>query len=692
VRRRPNFPVAVLVVFLVVALAFAASLVRPFVPAPPPNLIATYAGDYLKQASDQQIEWHVADESAFSEARRLDRPVLLFIGVAWSQTARELDQDVLSTSDVQNYLSHNFICVRIDGNEAPAWVSAYLPISRAAIGIRPRFQIWALQPDGKLMGNINRRLPSSRLDQSNFLNDLIRVHDFYTQLRQAGLSADMDAQQRADVAQIESTSPSANMDFGSMYQTVQQSTDTIDGGFALNGYQDLRPYAWQYLSACGDTRLFHNSLMPVLRSPAFDVLDGGFFQSARTLDRSLLEFDKSSMANSEMLCTLAQAHDLFSDAGDRALCDYTMNATFRSLSNEFIGSTGFLCAARIGDEQDNGRSLRSSITPQQLRNALSPDDREWARKYLGLRVENNAQMIAYLASSDSISRVDSIRTKLLAKAAAPTFTHGSFMDINATVAARMMQAGRLTGHRDFINYGSNLFSRLDNARVADTVPHDLEVPGRSGATLLDYLAYSDAALQDYLSSGRAPSLMNGWAVLQRGLSIYGGTVPGEYRIGLPPSSDLLPTAVATAQVVDDLGESGSAKVVRLCTQYGRLLLNSGDKGDTALALLRTAYATENLLAQPMASVGLSGVAFGCASADLVGDEYAIAVGPDAQQLADQLYALRPTRFVAAAFGPVRQDLANKAAGIYILRKGVPSGPFSVAQAASQLPIGLVGGS
>ena len=108
-RRRPNFSVAVLVVFLVVALAFAANLVRPFVPAPPPNLIATYAGDYLKQASTQQIDWHIADATAFSEARRLDRPVILFIGFAWSQTARELDQDVLSTPDVQNYLSHNSV-------------------------------------------------------------------------------------------------------------------------------------------------------------------------------------------------------------------------------------------------------------------------------------------------------------------------------------------------------------------------------------------------------------------------------------------------------------------------------------------------------------------------------------------------------------------------------------------------------
>ena len=687
-RRRPNFSVAVTVVVLFIGLTFAANLIRPLVPQPPPNPIANYAGDYLKQAASEQIDWLPADVTAFSEARRLDRPVLLFIGVAWSQTARELDQDVLGTSDIQNYLSHNFVCVRIDGNEMPAWVSAYLPISRVAIGIRPRFQIWALQPDGKLIANINRRLPTTRLAQGNFLNELIKVHDYYTQIRQQGVTSDMETEQRADVAQIESQSPSPTVDFDGVAASIRSIADTREGGFPINGFQDLRPSIWSLLIERGDNKLLHDTLMPTLRSRAVDVLDGGFFQTARSIDRSQLEFDKSAVINAEMLCVLAQARSTFRDPVDRAMCDYTLQSTANSLMGEFGAPSGFIRTARIGDEQDDGRSSRSSISPKRLRESLDPDERDWARVHLGLRVESNPQMIAFLAGEDALSRVDAIREKLLPGAAAPTFTTDVLMDVNGTVAARLMEAGRATRNANLIKFGSDLFTELDHERVGDTVPHDLEVAGRSSATLLDYLAYSDAALQDYLTSGRVPSFTNGLAVLQRALSTFAGPVPGEFRVGLPPSSDLIPSAVATAQVVDDMGESASSKVMRLCTAYGRMLIASSSEDDPGLALLRIAYATQSLLSQPVGTLGVMSSSFAAASLTLDDDEYAIAVGPDAQSIADQLFAARPTRFIAAAFGPVRTDLAKNAAGIFIVTEGVPSGPMTLQQAESKLAIAL----
>jgi uncharacterized protein YyaL (SSP411 family) len=690
VRRRANFPVAVTVVVLLVALTFTASLLRPLVPTPAANPIANYSGDYLKQAASQEIEWHPCDETAFSEARRLDRPVLLFIGVAWSQAAREMDQDVLSSSDVENYLSHHFVCVRIDGNEMPAWISAFLPLTRVALGIRPRFQIWALQPDGKLIENINRRLPATRLGQSSLLKDLVRVHDFYTDLRQQGATGEMENDQRVDLSAIESLSPAA-LDYAAMATATRAAADTRNGGFPLNGFQDLRPFAWEFLLKTGDTKLMHDTLMPVLRSPAVDLLDGGFFQTARSLDRRLMEFDKSAVANAEMARLLSQARVALRDPNDLALCDYALRSTLNSLTGEFRSSSGFINTARIGDENEIGRSARSSITPERMRNALDADTREWARVHLGLRVESNPQMIPFLVSSASLAKVDDVREKFAAQASEPKFTTNVFMDINATVAACLMEVGRATQNAELINIGSDLFERLELQRVGDTVPHDLQVASRTPSTLQDYLAFSDAALQDYLTTGRVPSLQNGLAVLRRGLQIFAGPVPGEFRVGLPPGSDLLPKAVATPQVVDDLGESASSKVVRLCASYGRLYISSGDESDIGVGLLRIAYATQGLMARPLTAVGITAASFACASLALADDQYAIGVGPDAQKLADELYRARPTRFIAAAVGPVRTDLANKTPGVYVVKQGLPLGPFTVEQAKAMLPWTLSSG-
>lgn len=681
-RPRANYSVAATVVVLMVGLAFAASFIRPLIPGPKANPISSYPGDYLKQASPERIDWHPIDANAFAEARRLDRPVLLFIGVAWSEHAREFDEEVLSSPDIQNYLSHNFVCVRIDGDEMPVWLSAYLPVSRVELGIRARFQIWVLEPDGRLVSNIGRRKPESHIDQTQFLLELVRVRQIYTQMRQQNLPSDVDAQQAADIAQIETVSQSPFVDFNQVQQAIVASADRVHGGFPINGYQDLHPYAWEYLAQTGDASTLQSSLGPVLHSPITDLMDGGFFVTSRGVDWKSVEFDKSAVENAEMAWMLSQVRPLL--GGDlRETGDYLMRRTLASLRGEFVDANGFVRSGRLGDELADGRSARSSVPPRRMRDVLSAEQRDWARLNLGLRVETNPEMAPYLSGPLGPS-LDSVLLALRSGAAPARFTQGEYMDVNGTVAARLMETGRAIHDQATIDFGSALFGRLDGLRVADQVPHDLSVAARAPATLGDYLGYADAALQDYLSSGRVVSLSSGLTVLQRALVIYAGPNPGEFRVGLPPSSDLIPSESVTPEVVDDLGESASAKVMRLCTAYGRLLLGDASQSSQGLMLLRTALATSQLICQPAEDLGVSAAGFDSDSAVLADDEYAIAVGPQAQQLADALYGLRPLRFVAAAFGPVRPDLRDKATGVYIVGGGKPLGPFSVAEAASRL--------
>ncbi len=682
-RHRSNYSVAATVVVLMVVLAFTASFVRPHIPGPPPNAIATYPGDYMKQGAGEMIDWHPIDANAFAEARRLDRPVLLFVGVAWSQFAREFDQEVLSSPDIQNYLSHNFVCVRIDGDEMPVWISSYLPVTRVSLGIRARFQIWVLEPDGRLVSNIGRRRPATHLDQSQFLDELVRVRQIYTQVREQNLTSDVDAQEAADIAQIEAMGNSPFVDFNAVNRTIAAAADETNGGFPQNGFQDLHPYAWEFLAQAGDVDVLHASLTPVLHSPITDLMDGGFFVTSGGLDWKSVEFDKSAVGNAEMAWMLSQVRTEM--GASEGVCDYLLRGTVASLTGEFVDANGFVRAGRIGDVAEDGRSARTSVPPRRMREVLNSEQREWARINLGLRVETNPVMAPYLSSNQDPNDADSMLAALRNRTAPSHFTNGEFMDVNGTVAARLMETGRAVGDQHIIDFGSSLFAKLDSFRVFDQVPHDLDVAARAPATLGDYLAYSDAALQDYLTSGRVVSLQNGLTVLQRALVTYAGPNPGEFRLGLPPSSDLIPSESVTAQVVDDLGESASAKVIRLCTAYGRLLLGDNSESNQGLTLLRTALATAQLINQPAGDLGVSAAGFACDSAILADDEYAITVGPQAQQMADQLYRHNPLRFVAAAFGPVRPDLRDKKPGVYLVLQGRPVGPMAVDEAEAQLP-------
>ena len=670
-----------------VLLAVATGLLKPLIPGPPPNVIATFPGDFLKQAASERIDWRPIDTEAFSEARRLDRPVILLVGVAWSRNGRAFESDVLSDAGVQNYLSRNFICVRIDGAEMPAWLTAYLPLNRVSLGIRPRFQIWVLEPDGKLVHTIGPRRPETHFDQNNFLEELVRVRKLYTQLRQQDATSPYEVAQQQDISQIEANGTSASVNFDMVLSQVSVAADRRNGGFPAFGYQDLHPSTWAYLAETGHRDLLHDTLAPVLRSPVVDVVDGGFFSAAYSLDWKNVEFDKHALQNAEMASMLSKAR-LSLPSEDRAVAEYILRGTIGSLTTEFADPSGLIQTARIGDEEEDGRSPHTSVSPRRLRDTLDPEDRDPARDALGLRVETNPQMAPMLAKGAPDPEIRRIIARLKATAPLARFSTGFFMDVNGTVAARLMETGRAIGDASLIDFGSRLFAAIDTFRVGDQVPHDLEVSARSPATLLDFLGYADAGMQDYVTSGRVVSLRNGLAVLQRGLATFSGANPGEYKIGLPPSSKLIPDESVTPQIVDDVGESGSAKVLRLCTEYGRVLLGDGSDSGPGLILLRTAYATDSLLGDTVGPLGVSGAGFACASASLTDDLYAITVGPQAQALSDQLFALRPTRFIAPAFGPVRPDLKGRAPGIYLFRLGRPTGPLTVAQALQTFPLAL----
>lgn len=685
-RHRPNYTVLVVVVVLMVMLAFVATGLKPLIPSPPPNYIATYPGDYLARAAGQRIEWRPLDPNVFAEARRLDRPVIVLVGVAWSRAAREFDTDVLSGTDVQNYLTHNFICVRIDGGEMPAWISAYLPLSRVAAGIRPRFQIWVLEPNGKLLVNIGRRRPETIFDQNGFLNELVKVRRAYAALRQANDSSATEIQQQRDIRQIEALGSSPAPDFRAFRVAMVSAIDARHGGFPVFGFQDLRPWAWSFLAMTGQDAALRTSLLPVLRSRTADLVDGGFFSGARQIDWGNNDFDKIAVQNAEMLWALCLTRAQLPT--EHSLLDFHIDGTSASLAGEFRNENGLIRSARIGDQQDRNRNPRSSFSPLKMRAALTPAEREIARNELGLRVETNPEMVPYLSAQAQPNDLDAILAALREHAGTAKFSTGLYMDVNATVAARLMESGRALGDQALMDVGSDLFSRTDLDRVDDQVPHDLVVAGRSPATLLDYLSYADAALQDYLTTGRVVSLDHGRAVLQRGLTTFAGAYPGEYNVGLKPSSDLIPADSAGPQVIDDVGESASAKVVRVCTAYGRLLLQNGLEDDPGLRLLRIAYATEVLFSDPVSVLGAPCAAFACSAASVADDAYAFTVGPDAADLANRLFALRPTRFIAPCFGPVRPDLRNRAPGIYVVHADSEEGPFSVEQAADRLPLTL----
>ncbi|MCH7945735.1 MAG: DUF255 domain-containing protein, partial [Armatimonadetes bacterium] len=112
-RRGSYVAVTFTVVMLAVIGAFA-RCGRDLVPPQEQNDLAAYQAEFLVRAARQRIKWRTTAMNPFAEARRLDRPLMVFAGGSWCQAARRFDADVFASPEVAARLNRDFVCVRVD--------------------------------------------------------------------------------------------------------------------------------------------------------------------------------------------------------------------------------------------------------------------------------------------------------------------------------------------------------------------------------------------------------------------------------------------------------------------------------------------------------------------------------------------------------------------------------------------------
>ncbi len=678
---KPDFKVATTVVASLTVLGVAARYLARQIPLPPPNRLGAETSEFLRRGAHEIVDWYPYGQEAFSLARRTGKPVFMVVGAPWSRFGRQMDSDVFGHPSTGRYLSRSFVCVRVDGIEHPEWLSAFLPLSRNGLGFVPGFQAWILDPGGHLVDYLGRTQPSPSIDRSLFLESIGETRRHFEDAEsRVGTLPQLAQGQLNDIAAIRAPHDRLIPDFSSYAGTLASSYNTTYGGFPERGIQTLQPMAWQFLSLAGRQDVAVASLEPMLLSPMVDWVDGGFFRQSEAVNLRTIDFDKVATQEAEMAYTLAlmsaQRHD--------PLYDRIGKATFDCLNGELL-QDGLVEACVIGDEGANGRSRHSSLSPAFVRQNFG-DLKDWAQDNLGLRAGDNPQMVPYLVSRKSLDpKLDQVvnilrRTnRVEVRLAGP-----GRIDVNGHVAACMLRAASLWNDPMRLREAQALVERLDQFRFGDKV-----YPSRAAMTtqdeyLGDPLAYADAQLADFLTSGRAVSLENGLSVLRAALKQYAGPVLGEYDVRLRPAGDNGPVNTSVPEVIDIARESCTAQVIRLCQSYGRLLEPSPE----GVRLETEAAASMNLFASLLGNLGPDVASYYVASASVMDDGHAFCVGPNAVQQAIELSRRAPYRLVAPALGPVRTDLQRRPAGVYIVRNRKVTGPMSVADAVNALPVAL----
>lgn len=697
--RKPNFGLAVLVLTILTLFGIVAKEFKPLIPLGKPNSLAFESGEFMKQAAYQKIKWYPMGEKAFREARRQGKPIMMLVGTPWSSFGRDYDERIFSDIDVAALMERSFISIRVDGSVDPYWMNAMAPISRPAIGGVPEFQIWFLTPDAKPFDVMLIRSPIGHYDTSTLISRLLAVLKLLkSESSTNSAMTEQGAMHQNDLEMLFSHESKGVPDFEAHSATLAQASSPEYGGFQTilppskdPGFQRLLPNSLRFLLLRKDFKQFRSAVDAALRGASFDWIDGGFFLRSLSLDWKSPQFDKLAVHNAEMMQVLALAGKEMNEP----FYDYIAKRTFDSLANEFM-DRGLIRACRVGDESRAYRSPHSSFPPRvlrQLRLKDSIDIYAWAREHLGLQVETNRLMVCMLSDPSLIRTqqkelgivLEELRRSSAERPA--TFAGESLAEVNLVCAAKMIYVSRLWGDTDRMAIATRLFDECNDFLVGADVVHGLMLVGKQNAYLGDYLAYADAALQDFLANGRVVSLEQGLRVLNRAHDLFQTSEPGIWSMST--EDPLIPNCRNLPEIADTTHESCSARIIRLGNAYGRLLRDLSDSPNKKLTNMATrlaqdAYSVMEEFTQIAEAVGPTASGYYSASLGLLDNTHAFAVGPNAAQRAAMLYQRVPTRLVAPCLGNVRPDLRNRPAGYYLVDGSSITGPLSLDEAASRL--------
>jgi hypothetical protein len=676
------------------AIAILTKLLNPYIVAPSNKRLLNAGSTFLQSAVHQHVAWYPVSERAFQEARRLDRPILLVVGAPWSLTGRQMDAAVFNSVIVQKLLAREFICIRADTVETPDWMSAYLPIARANLGMQSDFQIWMLDSEARLFRQVDQHAADATPNETQFNGELATDLADLQLARDAEFSMQPTVSlpgviQTDDLARLFATTQNLSPVLPAYRQSLLDITSASrSGGFPVGGHQRLWPNAWSFLLATAGPDVTSASVDGLLKSPCVDLLDGGFFNGSTDANWRAPDYDKVARLNAE-LCQLMAQLATSNPSGPYA---YFARTTFNSLAGEFLDSEGLIRPCRIGDEQGHyNRSTRSSFSPRQMRAALGPSDRLWAYKALNLPPTVDSVVTPFVTDFGVLSnpQFDSVMKHLRSAEAPIQFDHEVTLATFGPCVARMVAAARLLKNPQMLQQAGDILARMELFRQGTDVVHELTPSERAKPVLDDYLGYADAALEDFLASGRVASLQNGAHVLQRGLKLY--AVPGQtcFRTSLADSIHRLAPDSNSPQICDDAGESSNAKAIRLGWTYSLLLAGSNSHIDRVLAAELRAKATACVtqFADVAAAMGPYSAGYANAAALVTDNTVILCAGLDPAKMANEMVPFSPLRVVAPVVGPVYPSLFKKP-GYYVCRHGQMVGPMTADQVTNLLPATL----
>jgi uncharacterized protein YyaL (SSP411 family) len=357
-----------------------------------PNRLAGEPSPYLRQHSENPVDWRPWGEPAFEVARRLDRPIFLSIGYATCHWCHVMAHESFEDEQVARLLNDGFVPVKVDREERPDVDSVYMTVCQMMNGHGgwPLTVVLTPQLEPFFAGTYFPR--ASRGGRIGMLDLLPRLEELWRARR-----SDVDASAREITRALREatsvppgTAPGTD-EIAAAVRALVARFDEVNGGFG-GAPKFPSPHVLGFLlrvwEASADERLLGmvtDTLHAMRQGGIHDQLAGGFHRYSTDAEWRLPHFEK--MLYDQALIALAYT-EAWQATGDEVLAD-TARRTLDYVLNELTDPAGGFQSAEDADS-DGEEGKYYVWTEAQLATALSGTaDLELAIDAYGFEPEGN---------------------------------------------------------------------------------------------------------------------------------------------------------------------------------------------------------------------------------------------------------------------------------------------------------------
>ena len=345
------------------------------------NRLATATSPYLLQHAENPVDWWPWSDEAFAEARRRDVPVIISVGYAACHWCHVMAHESFEDESVGKLMNDGFVAIKVDREERPDVDAVYMTATQAMTGQGGWPMTVFATPDGQPF------FCGTYFPKANFVRLLDSVGTAWRDQREAVVKQGAAVVQAIGGAQLVG-GPTAPVSAEMLDQAADQLAKDHDqryGGFGgapkfpphMNLLFLLRHH--QRTGSPTDLEIVRHTAEQMARGGIYDQLAGGFARYAVDHTWTVPHFEKMLYDNALLLRVYTQLWRLTGDPLARRIADETATFLLRDLGTPEGG-----LASALDADTDGVEGLTYAFAPDQLVEALGPEDGAWAADLFGV--------------------------------------------------------------------------------------------------------------------------------------------------------------------------------------------------------------------------------------------------------------------------------------------------------------------